>query len=622
MSDQIKETEVIEREIPCLHVMHGHQAGVYGALLLRDGRLLSYSPDEPLMLWDPQTGKRIGLIPAKEDSIGGAFQIDDDHVITWPEPRDPGEAGDDPAQDGYLPEEQKPRYPSAFEPSQIVVWNVNTKERIPLKCECVSPIAGVFQFANKRIHAWSSDGSVAAWYADNPDTIWRWDQVVPRLWEMTMLSDERQLVRSSDTTLRVLGSDEGPFDIVLKGHRDVIRYACELSDKRILSCSDDRTLRVWNSVKGICEAVLRGHTDVVIAACELPDGKILSWSLDDTFRVWDAKTGKCIKVIHDKRASKTWRGIKLPCWKIVLWSLMTESWIFNPAEMRIEAVLSGHTGTIRGIVPLGNGNIVSYADDRTLRIWQTGAIESEKSEPAFSATAPADEPTNMEGREPSDAELQMMLDEIGLGGDKAETSKVEDAVGGCSMPPGNGQLLLTSGTQPLQVAPFAQRCKNFHRTKRTSGHIQQKPVERRPVMSEEIKSESEAADAARKCFMEYLSEEGFRPELDKDGDIYFKYEGKHHYIVLREKDLQFVQLIHPRFWSIDSEEERQKALVAANLATGRCKCCKVYVGEDNTTAGIELFVAEPGHAVAVLERALRALQNGVNTFIEEMRKEG
>lgn len=378
MSKHIKGTEVTERAIPCLHVMFGHMVGVYGALLLRDGRLLSYSPEESLMLWDPLTGQCIGVIPAKEESIGGVFQIDADHVITWPEPRDEAKSEDDAGRAGFLPEKRKSRYPSPFEPSKIVVWNVRTQERIPLKCECVSPIAGMFQFANGRIHAWSLDGSFTAWYADNPDTVWRCDPLVKRMWDVTLLWDERQLVRSSDKTLRILQNDEGAFDIVLKGHRDVMRYACELSDRRILSCSDDRTLRVWDARTGVCELVLRGHTDVVIAACELPDGKILSWSLDDTFRLWDAKTGKCINILHDKRASKTWRGIKLPCWKIVLWSLMTESWVFNPAEMRIDAVLRGHTGTIRGIVPLGNGNVVSFSDDRTLRIWHTGAIERAK----------------------------------------------------------------------------------------------------------------------------------------------------------------------------------------------------------------------------------------------------
>lgn len=371
-----------------------------------------------------------------------------------------------------------------------------------------------------------------------------------------MLSDESQLLRSSEHELRILSNDDS-FDLVLRGHHGYIRQAFELSGNRILSCSEDRTLRIWDSAKGVCEHILKGHKEVVVGACELPDGKILSWSPDETFRIWDASTGKCLSVIHDRRATLTWRGIRLPGWKILLWSQTTESWIFNPAEGRIESILYGHAGTIRGFAVLPNGNAISYSDDRTLRLWQTGAAEGVK--------------------------------------------QTEESM--------------------KKVIPFTERCKSFHRTRRTSGHLQQQTSERRTTMSDQENEPSEATAAIR-CFMDYLAEEGFRPEIDKDGDIHFKAEGRHFYILNREKDPQFVQLLHTHFWSIESEEERQKALVAANLTTGRCKCCKVFTFEDNTSAAVEMFVAEPSHAVAVLERALGALQNGVKTFVEEMRKEG
>jgi hypothetical protein len=556
--------------------MQGHQAGVYGALLLRDGRLLSYSPDEPFLLWDPLTGKCLDQIPASEPSIAGMLQIDDEQILLWPELP---EAAIALAEGAPSSEPCKPRYPSTFEPSHIVLWNLRTHTRAPLQCECVSPLAHIELAEDGWLRAWSHDGVLFAWKMSDPDTVFRTHPLVPQLTELIFLSDRRSMLRTPAHELRIEAKEQEGFDLLLKGHKARIRFACELSDGRILSCSEDATLRLFNSRTGLCEQVLKGHQDVVIAACELPDGQLLSWSADETFRVWNPASGRCVKLLHDKRAAQVCRGIRLACWKVLLWSQMTESWIFNPATLEIEGVLAGHESTIRGFVQLKDGNVVSFSDDRTLRLWQTGVIESEK-------------------------------------------SKAEDAVGGRSMPPGNGQLLLTSGTQPLQVAPFAQRCKNFHRTRRTSGHIQQQQQERITTMSEENKEANEATQKAQQCFMEYLEAEGFRPDIDKDGDVHFKYEGKHYYILLREKDRQFVRIIHPQFWSIDSEEERQKALAAANLTTGRCKCCKVYVSDENVDAAIELFVAEPSHAVAVLNRSLCALQNGVNTFAEEMRKEG
>jgi WD40 repeat protein len=626
MSEQIKETEVTEREIPCLHVMHGHQAGVYGALLLRDGRVLSYAPDEPFILWNPLTGNCLDQIPACEPSIAGMLQIDDEQILLWPELP---EAAIALVEGAPSSEPCKPRYPSPFEPSHIVLWNLRTHSRNPLQCECVSPLAHVELAEDGWLRAWSHDGVLFAWKMSDPDTVFRTDPLVPQLTELIVLSDGRSMLRTPAHELRIDAKDQEGFDLLLKGHKAGIRFACELSDGRILSCSEDATLRLFNSRTGLCEQVLKGHQDVVIAACELLDGQLLSWSADETFRVWNPASGRCVKVLHDKRAAQVWRSIRLLCWKVVLWSQTTESWLFNPATLEIEGVLAGHEATIRGFVQLKDGNVVSFSDDRTLRLWQTGAVESEKSkiksekpEPVFGDTASADESADMEGREPSDAELQMMLDEIGLGGDKAEISKAEDAVGGCSLPSGNGQLPQTSGSQTLPAISFSQRCKAFHRTKRTSGHPRPQQEKRRIPMSEENKDANEATQNAQQCFMDYLAEEGFRPNLDKDGDIHFKYEGNHYYLLYSARDRQFVRMIYPNFWPIESDEERQRALAAANMITGQCKCCKVYVSDEDVNAAVELFVAEPSHAVAVLGRALGALQHGVKTFAEEMRKEG
>jgi WD40 repeat protein len=576
MSEQIKETEVTEREIPCLHVMQGHQAGVYGALLLRDGRLLSYAPDEPFLVWNPLTGNCLDQISASEPSIAGMLQIDDEQILLWPELPEAARAL---AEGTPSSEPCKPRYPSTFEPSHIVLWNLRTHRRTPLKCECVSPLAHIELAEDGWLRAWSHDGVLFTWKMSDPDTVFRTHPLVPQLTELIVLSDGRSLLRTPALELRIESKDQEGFDLLLKGHKARIRFACELSDGRILSCSEDATLRLFNSRTGLCEQVLKGHQDVVIAACELPDGQLLSWSADETFRVWNPASGRCLKVLHDKRAAQAWRGIRLACWKVLLWSQTTESWLFNPATLEIEGILAGHEATIRGFVQLKDGNVVSFSDDRTLRLWQTGVIES-------------------------------------------ETAKVEDTVGVSSPEPGNGQLLLTSGTQPLQVAPFAQRCKDFYRRKRRSGSVQQQQTEGRQVMSNEASDTQAAPQGAEQCFMDYLAGEGFRPEIDKDGDIHFKCEGKHYYVIAREKDRQFVQLLYPHFWSIESEEEAQRALVAANLTTSRCKCCKVFVSDEQVHAAIELFVAEPGHATAVLDRALGALQHGVNAFVEEMRKEG
>jgi len=133
---------------------------------------------------------------------------------------------------------------------------------------------------------------------------------------------------------------------------------------------------------------------------------------------------------------------------------------------------------------------------------------------------------------------------------------------------------------------------------------------------------NQPANDLQQHFMDYLTEEGFRPDLDTEGDIHFKCEGHHYYILFNHKDRLFVRLFCPPFWKIESEEEQQKALEAAQYATRRCKVCKVCTNGENVCATIEMFVAEPAHATAIFPRAIAALQYGVSCFVSKMRGEG
>ena len=52
---------------PCLAVLEGHTADVNGALVLSDGRLLSWSGDETLRLWDRHSGACLAVFQGHTD---------------------------------------------------------------------------------------------------------------------------------------------------------------------------------------------------------------------------------------------------------------------------------------------------------------------------------------------------------------------------------------------------------------------------------------------------------------------------------------------------------------------------------------------------------------------------
>jgi putative sensory transduction regulator len=127
---------------------------------------------------------------------------------------------------------------------------------------------------------------------------------------------------------------------------------------------------------------------------------------------------------------------------------------------------------------------------------------------------------------------------------------------------------------------------------------------------------------AREGYMTILTDEGFRPEIDSDGDIHFKFEGGHHYIIVSNCDDNFVEITFPGFWSIDDKEELSAALLAANNANRRTKASKVCVTSDGdrVSASVESYFANQSDVGGFLTRALRSLQLAVEIFRDELKK--
>jgi hypothetical protein len=121
-------------------------------------------------------------------------------------------------------------------------------------------------------------------------------------------------------------------------------------------------------------------------------------------------------------------------------------------------------------------------------------------------------------------------------------------------------------------------------------------------------------------YVDYLMEEGYRPRIDDDGDVVFKHEGRTYYITIDVNDKEFFRLIFPNFWSIENDEERDRAYIAADYATERTKVAKVYMRSDglDMMASIEMFIADPAGFAAVFPRCLSALQASVKNFREKM----
>jgi hypothetical protein len=126
---------------------------------------------------------------------------------------------------------------------------------------------------------------------------------------------------------------------------------------------------------------------------------------------------------------------------------------------------------------------------------------------------------------------------------------------------------------------------------------------------------------AASVYSDYLSGEGYRPEIDSDGDVAFKSEGKSYYIDIDTDDRSFFQLVYPNFWPIEDNEELLKAVFAADAANRKTKVAKVYLRSDHkqVSAAIEIFLPKPEEFGEIFPRALNALRASVSNFVEEMK---
>jgi len=131
-------------------------------------------------------------------------------------------------------------------------------------------------------------------------------------------------------------------------------------------------------------------------------------------------------------------------------------------------------------------------------------------------------------------------------------------------------------------------------------------------------------EALQEIYLEALREQGYRPDIDKDGDIQFMVLGSNYFIIIDEKDSQFFQL-YTGFWLDDATMEDTYELV--NFANRRSKVAKISLSEkedepDKLIVSItaELLVNDPEDFSTLLTRAISLLANARSIFQAQLAK--
>jgi hypothetical protein len=122
----------------------------------------------------------------------------------------------------------------------------------------------------------------------------------------------------------------------------------------------------------------------------------------------------------------------------------------------------------------------------------------------------------------------------------------------------------------------------------------------------------------QKLYMDYLGEEGYRPEVDGDGDIQFKVEGLTYFIDVDENDTEYFAIMLANIYEVESAQARITALEACNAVSSTAKVVKGQIINDYIWLTAEVFVADPRDFQGIFSRTMAALKVAQNTLEENL----
>jgi hypothetical protein len=127
-------------------------------------------------------------------------------------------------------------------------------------------------------------------------------------------------------------------------------------------------------------------------------------------------------------------------------------------------------------------------------------------------------------------------------------------------------------------------------------------------------------ESLQKMYLEYLTTEGYKGEIDNDGDVRFKSEGFTYYISVDEKDQQFFRLVLPQIYEFDEAKEGSKAVAACEYATGRTKVAKVSIVSNKVWVSAEMLLVSPEQFKPIFPRTIGVCQTARKIFMEKIKE--
>ena len=305
------------------------RAGVYGALELGEGRILTWFHDRVMIVSDLLSGEPLACLEGHTDWVRGALDLDGQRFVSW---------GDD---------------------GGLRIWDSDT-----LECQSVIHAhddwiiesqlrreAGLFLTRDdaQTVRVWSL-------------TDWTLHGVLERVppgWDVVKVTDE------GGVTLNDTAAQAPLLDWTMQTRGQPAQRMVMLDHRRCALLHGDGRFEVWDIWARHWLNDCVGHTATVLGLHHDADGKkhFLSWSADGTVRRWQLEAVDEDWPYEQKSDDGRVSG-------------RSDAEIATIAATRQQERLARHRssarhhGQIRGVVRNTVGEIASWADDGDLRVWQ------------------------------------------------------------------------------------------------------------------------------------------------------------------------------------------------------------------------------------------------------------
>lgn len=295
--------------LDCLAVLEGHHGKVRGALLLGSD-VLSWGGDGTLRLWDPGEGacRKTFHCPA---FVEGARLLGDGILLTWD---DLGglrlwDTTREPLEDSWAGDGNRIAAVVSLGDGRVLTYSDKAPGiRLwdPVSDTCLAEhltgdetIQGIRRLDDGRVLIWDENMRLLV-FDPRTDAIasFRADRKISFA-QVKVLAGGRFAWWGDGPEVYVWSGREGEEPLLLEGHGKSVEGVLELPGRRLLTWAKEPEMRVWNlairkprKVEGglamaHCEKVLEGHAEEIRGAVLAPDGILLSWAEDGHVGIWD-----------------------------------------------------------------------------------------------------------------------------------------------------------------------------------------------------------------------------------------------------------------------------------------------------------------------------------------------